>query len=139
MKTDLGSTDLLEVEYTIGGNDYVLVEASGAAAKAYKDACTSAARMVDGKVVGVKGLGLAEPTLVSQCLYEVRGDKRYKVTIETVLAWPSRIQERLFDDAQRISKLNKKKTKEQIDEAIADLQKERDELDPTTDSSSGSG
>jgi len=118
------------VKVRIGQSWYWLQEASGDAGTKFKSAAIAAARMDDGKVVGVQGVADVEPKLVAACLYEMRGkdDPAYKVTRhngdpvhvteEFVRSIPGRIQSVLFDKVMEMSPwLKDKDTPESIKKA----------------------
>lgn len=96
-----------QVEATIGGKTYLVKEASVAAATKYRNKTFSAARMNDGKMVGIEGLADAEPMLISHCLFETyqnNGElKDRPVLLSTILAWPNQTQEALFDKIKELS------------------------------------
>jgi hypothetical protein len=134
---DLGDAEPVQVDVVIQKRHYVLREADGESAVKYRNASMRAARMSDGKVVGVEGAADCEPLLVSLCLYQVDPntgqirytregdpDKRYLVPLHLIKRWPSRIQRRLFDKVKEISDLGERpETEEQLVKEIGRLQR----------------
>jgi hypothetical protein len=146
---ELDFADLAPIEVPVKVNGvpkYVLVEASGAAAVAYRNMVSKAAKMVDGKVTGLDGIADAEPLLVSLCLSPV-DDAAYKrdgvvratrannndlvtLHVSRVKAWPYRFQRALFDKVMEISPdLREKDTPESVRKRIAELQAKLAELE----------
>jgi hypothetical protein len=139
----------IEIPIKIGGKSYILREASEGAAVGYRNLVMKAARMSEGKIVGIDGAADVEPYLVSQCVFEtdregrVRqiGDRLVNVHINTVRSWPSRVVTPLFDKIKEISDLDretKPETKEQLLKQLEEIQnklQKLEEADPTPDSS----
>jgi hypothetical protein len=102
-----------EVPVTIAGKQYVLREASEDVACKFRNAAMRAARMTEGKVVGVDGLADAEPVLVGGCLFEKvesehKGETKVgwaAVGVAAVRTWPARIVKPLFERAKAMSDL----------------------------------
>lgn len=115
-----------EVPVTIGSKKYVLCEATVEASKEFRNAGFAAARMVDGKIVGLNGLANAEPVLVSRCLYELYDSdgetKRRPVAMAEINRWPDRISSKLFDAIKMMSPAL-------VEESAEALQKRRDAID----------
>ena len=115
----------VEVKYTIGGSEYTLREASGGAAKRYREASIAGARMTVNEddntrtVERMEGIGGLESLLVSLCLFDAKGAPVPRATVE---GWPARIQRALFDKAKEISDLDEK-----VD--LGSLRKQRERLD----------
>lgn len=116
-----------EVKYVIGDVNYVLREASGLAARKYRQACVTGTEMVideakDTRTVrNLQDSLNVEAFLVSLCLFRVDGNKMSPVSITTIEGWPSRVQKKLFDKAKEISDLTENLT-------LAQLYKQRDKL-----------
>lgn len=97
----------IEVPVVIGGTNYILREASEGGSSAWRNATIAAAKMVDGKVVGLQGLAESQAVLIHHCLYEAT-DRGKQVPTHTIRSWPSRITTWLFEKAKEISDLNEK-------------------------------
>lgn len=101
------SLDEQSFPLTIAGDSYVIVEASEEAAKKYKNTAMRATKFSDkGKPSGVDGLADVEPLLVSMCLFKVgeRGD-RQSVSLSTILKWPHRVVEPIYQKCRELSGL----------------------------------
>lgn len=122
----------VRVPVTYRGRRFVLTESGDAVVK-YRNASISAARMRDGKVVGLSGAADAEPILVAGCLFEnadpdllPRADR--PVSPAFVRGLPSRLTAKLFDRAREINGIKDEETVTKIDDQIALLQRRRAEL-----------
>lgn len=104
--------DLIAVPVRIGGEDYVLREATSDAAGKYHDAIIKSTRMSDGKITGSDGLGGVEALLVSLCLFKRTGKEESAVPLTEVRRWPSRVVKPLFDRVKEISELDAKDDKD---------------------------
>ena len=83
---------------------YVLVEASGAAAKKYNNARASSVTLgPDGKTQRIDNIGDLEPLLVSLCLQAEDGKPIHQAAIEK---WPAHVIKQLFNKAKEISRLD---------------------------------
>jgi hypothetical protein len=100
--------DLIAVPITIGGEAFVLREATAEAAGKYHDAIIKSTRMADGKITGSDGLGGVEPLLVSLCLFRKVGKEEQAVPLTEVKRWPTRVVKPLFDRVKEISELDAK-------------------------------
>jgi hypothetical protein len=134
MEFDLSGFEELEpkhVDFPIGGKPYRLKEATGAAAVEWRNASIKAAKMRNGKVIGMEGLADTEPLLISKCLFQlVEKDGKTKevpVTRHTIMSWPARIQKRLFDMVTEMSDL-KEETTEALQRRIVRDQKKLAQL-----------
>lgn len=110
---DFNDLEPTQLPVRIGGKDYALCEANGAAATKYRNESLRRMKIRDGKATDVGDLGDLEPLLVSLCLYEatLEGDQvvevsKTKVPIATIASWPARVQKRLFEEAKKISGLD---------------------------------
>ncbi len=128
----------IKIPVFIGTKEYVLREASADAAVKYRNAGTKAARMQDGKLVGLDGVADVVLLLVCGCLFEVKeiGGNRVEGPVSPV--WlrtlPYRIVKPLFDRAKAISKgLEDEDTVETLDAQIKDLTERRDKLAALSD------
>lgn len=120
------------LKVTVGLDKFVLCEASEAAAVRYENQATKAARMSDGKVVGVDGIADTEPLLVHLCLFFATADgaqvqldhqgRPKNVPLERVKSWPSRVVKALFEKARELSDLDRD-TEDSLKEQLARLQK----------------
>lgn len=120
---DFGSLSLIEVPIkNLFGNDYVLREAGEDAAVRFQNAATKAAKMSDGKVIGVDGAANAEPLLVGLCLWRKDDQGRYTIQVgeAQVRGWPHRVVKPLYAKAKEISHLE--------DNSEEGLQKQIDSL-----------
>lgn len=99
---------LFEEIVSIKGEDYILREASEDAICRYRNHNIRAARMVDGRVVGMEDLADAEPLLVSLCLYTTNkeGKSHQQVALRTIRSWPHKVVKAIFARAKLISGLN---------------------------------
>jgi hypothetical protein len=86
------------------GKNYILREASEDAARKYRNSAVRAAKMSDGKIVGMDGVGDVQSVLVAACLFE-EGSNRC-VTEAVVRTWPSRVVKPMFDWVKEVSKLD---------------------------------
>ena len=116
-----------EVPVAIGGKTYVLREASGDAAVAYRNATMAGARIHEsGTVLG--SAADAEPILIAKCLFQriEQPDgtiKERPVSVDIIRSWPSRVSRKLFDRAKLISGLGEQ------DESMDDLMKQKAEVE----------
>ena len=91
------------VPVRVGDKSYRLVEASGKAVVAYRNAVmASAVYGANGKPTGVRNLASVEPLLVSLCLV---GEDNKPVHQSVIQNWPSRIQKWMFDKVKEMSDL----------------------------------
>lgn len=116
----------IQVEYKIGGIDYLLREASGEAAVKFSNAKLANLTLNDGKVIKVVGMANIQPLLISLCLIEKATGKPVEEAL--IKSWPSRIQTALFDKAKEISEIDQDATKEGLEKIIADAQKQLAEI-----------
>ena len=119
---DYGDLSLIQIPVRIGGGAYVLQEADEAAAVAYQNAATKAARFnEDGNLTGVDGAADVEPLLVSRCLFDrsPAGGVGSPVPLDTIKKWPARIVSKLFEKAKEISQLDTAETVEKLEKQIA--------------------
>lgn len=137
---DFTNLQPVRLAFNIGKKQYVLCEADGDAGAKYRSAAVRAAKMNDGKVIGLEGIGDIEPYLVSRCLYHVddKGNlrvddndnpiKKYLVTEAEVRSFPDRVQKAVFNKIKEISSLDETDTIEKINKQIASLQAKRTKL-----------
>lgn len=108
--TNLDLTERTQI-YTIGGERYILVEASGEAGCNYKNAAAKAVKMDNkGRPTGIGDIASARPILVAGCLFKLVDDNRVPVALEVIKSWSDRIQQKLFDKAQELSGMNDEET-----------------------------
>lgn len=137
---DFSDLEPVRLAFNIGKRKFILCEADGDAGAKYRSAAVSAAKMNDGKVIRVDGMGDIEPMLVSRCLFyadengHLRVDdndnpiKKYLVEEAVIRSWPDRVQKALFNKVKEISGLDDTDTLEKVDKQIANLQKKREKL-----------
>lgn len=108
------SLDEQSFPLTIAGERYIIVEASEDAAKKYKNTAMRATKFSDkGKPSGVDGLADVEPLLVSMCLFKLdETGARSPVLLSTVLKWPHRVVEPIYQKARELSGLKEDKDEE---------------------------
>jgi len=104
------NVDLIEIPITIGGEDYVLREASGDAGCKYRNALLACTTLTDGKPSRIEGMADVEPLLVSLCLFTQGGRP---VTVPKVRSWPSRVVKALFEKIKEISDLDEEEEDEE--------------------------
>jgi len=115
------SETLNEVPVTIGDKIYILREASGAAATAWRNDKGDTIRLRGGKPVGAKDMANPDPKFLSRCLFNSNDGTR--VALDTIQGWPDRIQKGLIDRLFDISDLSVS------DDTAAGLKAQRDSLD----------
>lgn len=108
----------IEVLATIGVRRFILREASEGDSVAWRNSQIRAARMVDGKFVGLGDLVNSEPLLLSRCLRDVATNKN--VPVEEINKWKSKIVKELFKRLTKISDLETMDTVEQLEKRIAE-------------------
>lgn len=120
----------IEVEVKIDGKEYRLREATVDSAAKYRNASIRAARMVDGKVVGLDGVSEAELALVMGCLFSANDKGQYIVPVARFLleSWPDRVLRELFKRAKEISGLEEK-TPAQLRKEIESMQAQLAQLE----------
>ena len=114
---DLGDISLAEVNFKIGDNEFILKEASGEAACAYRNAILRSTELgPDGRPSKLSNLADTEPLLVSLCLFNIDGRR---ISVNDVKKWPNRIVKKLFDKAKEISELGEEAPeRKQLEEAL---------------------
>lgn len=122
----------VEVPVTIGGEKYVLCEASETAASRYQDVGIEEAEWSDGQIVKMKGISKRRVILLTECLKKVvqglKGEElREPVSALTIRSWPVRITTPLYEKAEEISGLEEG-TEEVLLKQIADLQKRLEKI-----------
>jgi hypothetical protein len=139
--------DPVQKSVTVGGESYVVKEASGDASVKFRNAMLACMKWnTEGGVNEARGLATVEPLLVSLCLFRLDKDgKEHKVPEVVVRQWPSRVQKSLFTWIKKVSELDEEDTslealleqREDLDEQIAKLQKDAAKNEPkgTTDGS----
>lgn len=120
---------LIEIPVSINKEKFFLREATEDAARQYRNASVAAARMEDGKVVGVSGVGDIQSLLISLCLFTA--DTGKNIPLSVVRGWPSRIVRPLFDKAKEISQLDEKDTAATLEEKITKLQEQLSSIKAT--------
>jgi hypothetical protein len=112
------SVACLEVPVTIGGQEYVIVEANGDAACEHRNAMLDNAVFENGEVKAVKKLASLELLLLSRVLYKVETDEEGKpirklVPRATIEKWPGRVVTQLYKAAKEISALDEEAKNEE--------------------------
>lgn len=104
---DFGTPSLIEIPFSFGGVDYVLVEPSGGAKAEVQNALIKCAKLVDGKPTSAEGVGDIDPLLVSKCLFTVKDGKRSSVSQEYVRnSLPARVVNELGAKARMMAGLS---------------------------------
>lgn len=135
------SLTLVEVPIKIGDKDFILREASGEAAVAWRNARTNAIKIVNGKPVGAKDMASVDPLLVSLCLFDSEGNG---VPLPTILGWADRVQKQLYERVKLISDLSElgegvealKEQRKLLDEQIALMEGSAKNSEETTEAGS---
>jgi len=141
-KFDFDSLETIEIPVKYKGGKYVLREATGNVAAAYRSGITGGAQLNENlKLTSLQGLGETEMDLLAGCLFVEGG----KLVPRSVLgAWPDRVCQPLVVELKRISGLDNEETPEdlidqrdKLDKKIKDLQsvKNDDTTETTTDGS----
>lgn len=110
--------------------EYLLVEASEAAAVRWKNGCIRGAKMDDGKVTSVDLIADVEPRLVADCLVVVKNGVPQKdplgnyvtESLTEVLKLPPRVVEPMFNWIIEVSRLQPKPTADSLRKQIKSLQ-----------------
>jgi hypothetical protein len=117
-------SELKEVPISIGRGDkakaYILRQPTAEVARKYRNTAIRAARMSDGKLVGIDGAADVEIMLVSECLHELNAEGQVLrlAPVGVIRALPAPIVRDLFDRAKALGRL---------DEQPADEAKEEEE------------
>lgn len=122
---------LTEVPVIIGGDKYILREADGDATCKWQNKMFRATKLNEqGKPVGLDNVADVEPFFLSLCLYPVvKGEVAAKPVPETTIRkWPHGVIDKLYKRLLDISNLNKKDTKESLEEKMNKAQEELDDL-----------
>jgi hypothetical protein len=129
--------DLQEVPVQIAGKHYTLREASGEAARRYRNALLRAAKLgPDGKPKSIDGMADAEMILVNECLVDKSGRK---TPIQVLGSWPAGVIKRLFNKAYEISDLREgeedtveglRKRKERLEKELVETKAKLEKLQP---------
>ncbi len=139
---DLGDLTPAVVPVRLGGEDYVLREASGAVAVMYRNKQLAATRIKDGKFDGVGNAADAEPYLVSLCLFKLVDGVEHAVRESTVRAWRQSVQTVLFERVKRISGMDEEETEESLERQLGEVQRKLDRVrqgDPAKNSPAATG
>ena len=120
----------------IGTRSYVLHEATAGDGMRYRNEIMDRVETNEqGKVVKTHNIGDVEPMLVSLCLRTSDGEP---VSLNDVLAMPSRVVRSLFTEAKKVSGLDETDDEETLVKQIADAQEKLSQIrkgkaaDPTT-------
>lgn len=104
---DFSNITPVEIPTIIGGENYVLKEATGEVAKLFQNARLNKVKFEDGKPTSIGNIAEIEPYLVSLCIFKVVDGRHVAVTQKTVESWLYRIQSKLYDTAKKISDLDR--------------------------------
>lgn len=126
--------DLTPVETTVklGGKDYVLREASGGAASAWRNAMLKATKLgPEGKPTSIDGLPEADYLLLSMCLFQKSDTDvgEVNVGLNKVKSYPHRVSKPLIQWIKDNSELEEADD----DETEEALLKQREEIDGKLD------
>lgn len=118
-----------QIPVTVGGQKYILVEASGAAAKAYRRASMKGVEMENDNegnrtIKKLEAMVEVESLLVSLCLYTAPSDGSIGVLVsqQIIEAWPARVQKGLFEKVKEISDLEEKDDLPELKKQLVRLQ-----------------
>jgi hypothetical protein len=127
---DFNELETIEVPVKYKKKEYVLVEASGEAVVKYRNKMSKCAKLSSGgKVAEVTDLASVEPYLVSLCLFEIDGDKRKPVSVQTVEKFENRVMKKLYETAKRISNIDEdEETKENLETKKKEIEERLEEL-----------
>jgi len=127
---------LKEIPVSIAKIKYVLREANGKAAQAYRAATVKGLSVSkDGTMQHLSSSMVAEHVLVSHCLF--KEDSGLGVGLDVIQSWPNRIIRPLFDRAKEISDLDDTETKESIQKEISKLQDRLEKIETEDPNESG--
>jgi hypothetical protein len=124
---NFGNLTRIEVNIeNLEGKNYVLREATGAAAAQYKNDVLKKSKFgPDGKPQAFDGVADVEPLLVSLCLFELKSDGTAMdspVPVNVIKRWPARVVAQLFSEAKRISGMEDDDTLPGLEKQLEDLQ-----------------
>lgn len=114
--------DFFEEVVQIGGERYLLREASGKAANAFQNEAAKKSILKDGDVVGVRNPADTAPMLISLCMVECDSEglpkttdkgKEIPVTVAKIESWPNKVQKALFHKLLTVSDLDPTKEDEE--------------------------
>jgi len=133
-RMDFDDLEPVKLAVGYGGKKYFLCEADTDAATKYRNSAVKAARLNDGKVERIEGIGDVEPLLVSLCLrVRVTGPDQVettgaKVDLKTVLTFPSRVTKAWFGWIKKVSDLDENETEEGLLKLLKRTQEKLDKL-----------
>ena len=125
----------------VGSQQYVICGISTEDANKWRNAQLRATSMsgtpgqADFRITRAEGFADTEAELVSYCVYrpEVNGevpldkegqpDRRHRVSIATVRAWPPHVTKAVFDRCVELNRLNEEMSEEALEKQIQSLQK----------------
>ncbi len=118
---EFDSATLREVPITIGEKKYILREANGEAATAWRNAKSEAITLSSkGKPIGAKGIANSDPAFLSRCLFDCENNR---ISLAEIQGWPDKIQKTLVERLLQISDLSAS------EDTVADLKSQRENLD----------
>jgi hypothetical protein len=98
------SDEFKSLPIKISGRDYTLKEIDGTQRDAYLNDMASRMKFEDGKPAGIKNFTGLQSKLLSMCLFDPDGKPVPQAVINK---WPSSLQAALFDEARKLSGLDK--------------------------------
>jgi len=127
---DLEGLKPIEVPVKFQGKRYLLKEASEGAQLEHRDGTLRAAKpnMETGKPTTMEGVGLVNAKFLASCLFEVTEGGQVPVTVEVVLAWPTKVVKMLRDKLREITGLREEEDEVSIDKQIEALKKNKADL-----------
>ena len=128
-----------EVSVRIGGELYVLKEATGDSACKWQNKAVNATKLgPDGKPVAVGNIADIEPYLLSLCLFPVSkaGTVADKAVPEAIIRqWPSHVTSRLYEKVLVMSGLRKEKSKADLVRELEEIQQKLEVIDTEQEAS----
>lgn len=131
---EFADLETIKVPVTISTTKYLLIEASEDDARKYRNAATSAGKIVfrenEDREVQPGNIGDLQSYLLSLCLHELdqNGVAIRTAPLVTIRSWPARVVKSLFARAKEISDLT------EAPETLEELQKQIDRLTAKRDS-----
>lgn len=118
------SIEPLSVLATIGGEEFVVREASAGIVAKYRNHQMRATKFADGKMVGVDGAASSDPYLLSLCMWKGTDP----VGLDKLLGWPERVVKPLIKWVKDNSGLSEQSITE-LKAEVAILEKKIAELE----------
>jgi len=115
------SATLNEVPITIGEKKYIMREASGDAATAWRNAKVDAIKLSpSGKPVGAKGIANSDPALLARCLFDCENNR---IPLDEIQSWPDKIQKTLVERLLQISELSTSEVEKSMKKFLDEMDK----------------